>query len=360
MKHVELKCKNCGSELKIDTDGTYFCPYCGSRYEKNQDNIQYVNNNIQNITKNIYSSELGIEEYLENGETFLSLDEWGKAEEAFNKAVDLAPADCRGWFGLVKVYTGDLTMAYPTEYEQYYIKAMRVANDEDRQTMLNIMQDYYQRVKGNLYPYEFPDEINFMDKTLLKRRHRIHKAISDKKIKSYSIFTILLGVALVILGIVAGILIMFLEKDTLTLESNFRINSVEGYRSDYSTQITGKISNRTDEEIDSGELTIFFEVADNDGNEAVLQFNVLADIDEGQTFDVDFSRNTNFDYNHIVNYYYEIDHVRYDFNQLNMIYGIVVLAVFVLVGLIVILIGLRLPNRLEKRNSKIIDRAKSK
>ena len=38
MKHVELKCKNCGSELKIDTDGTYFCPYCGSRYEKNQDN----------------------------------------------------------------------------------------------------------------------------------------------------------------------------------------------------------------------------------------------------------------------------------------------------------------------------------
>ncbi len=350
MEHVELKCKNCGSDLTIQPDGTYICAYCGSKYEKNQDNIQYVNNNIQNITKNIYSNERDIDDYLKNGETFLSLDEWEKAEEAFNKAVDLDPADCRGWFGLVKVYTGDLTMAYPHYYEEPYIKAMRVAGPEDRATMFEIMQDYYKRVKGNLYPYDFPDDINFMDKNVLKRRYRISKPVSDKRINRYSIFTILLGVIFIIIGIAAGLCMMMLPKSNLTLENDFSIKQDNGTNA----HITGVIRNSTGDDVE--DITIVIEVANAQEQVRRIQINI-DEIDENESYRVSADRNIPNGYDRITSVYYMQDNRSIEFNNLTVLNSIIVLGVIAIIGIIVLIIGIRLPNYLEKRNTRIIDRA---
>ena len=55
----------------------------------------------------ISAAEAG--EYIRRGDVLLSLGEFGRAEEAYLRAVELEPADWRGWFGMVKTRTKNFT-----------------------------------------------------------------------------------------------------------------------------------------------------------------------------------------------------------------------------------------------------------
>ena len=209
MSDFELKCKNCGSDL-TKQDDIYVCEHCGTRYEKKEDIIQNIstNNVTQNITKVYTGKNLDVDELLSNGDVFLKLNEYEQAIKSFHRVTELEPSNPSGWFGLVKAYTGNLSLPYAKEYELYYENAMKVANEEQRAIMFDLMQEYYIYVKGNLYGYKFEDpKINFMDEKVCKRKSK--KLISDERTRIYTSITVLLGIIILVCGIIVGLVMMF-------------------------------------------------------------------------------------------------------------------------------------------------------
>jgi len=98
-----IKCPECSKEV---SDKAAICPNCA-----------YPINQPKQVVSDTKQSE--VEDYIKNGEVFLSLKEWDKAYKQFEKATEIAPADWRGWFGLVKVTTFNLTQTF-FEYDDLY------------------------------------------------------------------------------------------------------------------------------------------------------------------------------------------------------------------------------------------------
>ncbi len=148
MSLISTNCTNCGAPIQVDSDSkTGKCEFCGSEFTT-QDivNNYQINNNystVQYVTKNINgSSALEAEEYIKNGDIFISLSDFNKAKEAYSKAIELNPADCFAWFGLVKVATKNFTDLEDITHYNYYAKAKKVASREQREKIDEIYLPY--------------------------------------------------------------------------------------------------------------------------------------------------------------------------------------------------------------------------
>ncbi len=76
------------------------------------------------------------------GDVLLSLGEFGRAEEAYLRAVELEPADWRGWFGMVKTRTKNFTDYENTSHAALYDKARKVAPKEASEAMSRLYEPY--------------------------------------------------------------------------------------------------------------------------------------------------------------------------------------------------------------------------
>lgn len=148
MSLISTKCTNCGATIQVDSDSkTGKCEFCGSEYTT-QDviNNYQINNNyntVQYVTKNINgNSALEAEEYIKNGDIFISLNDFKKANEAYSKAIELNPADCFAWFGLVKVATRNFTDFEDITHYGYYAKAKKVASRKQEEKIDEIYLPY--------------------------------------------------------------------------------------------------------------------------------------------------------------------------------------------------------------------------
>lgn len=113
MALISAKCPHCGADIRVNEGSkSGVCEFCGATFVTQDAVTNYtVNNNyntVQYITKTAASAaEAG--EYIRRGDVLLSLGEFGRAEEAYLRAVELEPADWRGWFGMVKTRTKNFT-----------------------------------------------------------------------------------------------------------------------------------------------------------------------------------------------------------------------------------------------------------
>lgn len=113
MALISAKCPHCGADIRVNEGSkSGVCEFCGATFVTQDAVTNYtVNNNyntVQYITKTAASAaEAG--EYIRRGDVLLSLGEFGRAEEAYLRAVELEPADWRGWFGMVKTRTKNYT-----------------------------------------------------------------------------------------------------------------------------------------------------------------------------------------------------------------------------------------------------------
>ena len=122
MAIITLKCQNCGDNMQVDESREkVFCTSCGT----------------QNL---VVREGMGIDEFLKNGNTFLSIFDFQRAGEAFIKAVEINPADYRGWWGLVAVCTKNFQA--PGYYSEYFNKACMVATEEQVEEMERELTEY--------------------------------------------------------------------------------------------------------------------------------------------------------------------------------------------------------------------------
>ena len=166
MAVITLVCGQCGGQVGLDDTREFgFCNHCGTKILIKQDiihnttnyNTQHTTNQV--INKTIIGKEQNeAEDYIRNGNVFLSLGEDFSADKAFKEAIKLNPADYRGWLGLCLMrekgfglYCQDYfhsvhSDTYLSEAEvdarnkesiekkadSYFEKAIAVANDEQK------------------------------------------------------------------------------------------------------------------------------------------------------------------------------------------------------------------------------------
>jgi len=92
MALVAAKCTECGASIEVDDcKEAGICNFCGTAFiTQKVINQQHI---TKNITKNIFGKKgKSAEEYCDDGETFLKLKDWEKAEEALKKPQHLSHA----------------------------------------------------------------------------------------------------------------------------------------------------------------------------------------------------------------------------------------------------------------------------
>lgn len=146
MALISAKCPHCGADIRVNEGSkSGVCEFCGATFVTQDAVTNYtVNNNyntVQYITKTAASAaEAG--EYIRRGDVLLSLGEFGRAEEAYLRAVELEPADWRGWFGMVKTRTKNFTDYEDTSHAALYDKARKVAPKEASEAMSRLYEPY--------------------------------------------------------------------------------------------------------------------------------------------------------------------------------------------------------------------------
>jgi len=156
MGYIEAECKNCGAQLEINEEkGKGYCPHCGTLFVAEKVKEVYT----QHITKNIYGREkMEADEYIANGDVFLSLEEFQKAKNAFDKAIELKPDDWRGWFGMVKVKTKNFTDYFDETHFSDLQKAHSVADDEEDKIIDQLYEQYKDTRKAVLLKKKLEQE----------------------------------------------------------------------------------------------------------------------------------------------------------------------------------------------------------
>jgi len=144
MALIAAKCTECGAAIEVDdTKDAGICRHCGTAFVTQKVIHNHSTHVTQHITKNFYGQEkASAEGYLENGETFLKLKDWVKAIGAFTQAADTNPNDYRGWFGLVRGETKNLTDVTDERHIAHLNKAVAVASDTEKEIMKGIYATY--------------------------------------------------------------------------------------------------------------------------------------------------------------------------------------------------------------------------
>ncbi|MDR2202479.1 MAG: leucine-rich repeat protein [Clostridiales bacterium] len=149
MAVITLICKQCGGQISLDDSKRFgFCSHCGTKIllQDEINNITYSTQ--QNITKIIHGREkTEAEEFIRNGDIFLTLGETEKAAGAYKKAVEANPGDWRVWFSLVRFYTKNFTDLGDTAHLEHLAKARAVAAGEQKTELEKLYAPYAVSVK---------------------------------------------------------------------------------------------------------------------------------------------------------------------------------------------------------------------
>ncbi len=114
MPIVQAKCTACNGNLEVDSQKeAAVCPFCGTPYivEKAINHFHAASTKIESFHADVVniSAESQLETLVKSGETFMMLNKFSDARRVFDEITRKYPQDYRGWWGLIKVNTENLT-----------------------------------------------------------------------------------------------------------------------------------------------------------------------------------------------------------------------------------------------------------
>lgn len=155
MPLVPAICTQCGANIEVDnTHEAGICKFCGTAFITEK----AINNYMTNITNNIVNknnfaganvvfqnNSESIEKLIENANTLIKLREYNKAKNTYHEITSKYPMDYRGWLGIIRSETEDMTKASQFNHNQiidYFDKANKVANSIEQETVLKQKEKY--------------------------------------------------------------------------------------------------------------------------------------------------------------------------------------------------------------------------
>lgn len=159
MPLITLKCNSCGGDISFDSSKDIgFCPYCGSKFIKENT----INNYTMNITNTFKDANVTIagddvEKVLNTADAFLQLGEYATAKKKYQEIINKYPLEHRGWWGsaLAQMYLlrRDVPIKVPDEgelehslqcyeagcrcVETYYNRALSMCKDDSIRQQIN-------------------------------------------------------------------------------------------------------------------------------------------------------------------------------------------------------------------------------
>jgi len=140
MSFIAAKCTNCGGEIQVNEKSeSGFCMYCGGKI--------IIKEAVQKMKIDGKVQVDGIntaDKLAKNGETFLILEEYEKARKTFKKLSEQFPEDYRGWWGVVRAYTDNLTFSDKLRkmFSQGSYDSLYDCSRSERQELLSLLPHY--------------------------------------------------------------------------------------------------------------------------------------------------------------------------------------------------------------------------
>lgn len=129
MSFITLKCKNCGSNMNLNTEShSATCIHCGSTFLisdlLDEKDIAFT----EKFTPKNLEQKMMAQGALKQGETYLFQAEYEKAELSFKRAIELDEENFKGYLGVVKAKTHNLNyLPENDDYLQYAHYALGLA-----------------------------------------------------------------------------------------------------------------------------------------------------------------------------------------------------------------------------------------
>lgn len=229
---IQIKCQNCGSNINVDNNNhKYVCEHCGAEFilEETVNNFQTVNqyHTTQNIVKHVYGKDvMDATDFIQNADVFVSLGEFGKAEDLYNKAININPADWRGWFGIVKVKTLNFSKIEDKSHLEFLSKAKKVATKEQQLEIEGLYREFSLKVeKERRRKEELQREEYLRRQELLKQQKLVEER--QKKKKKISIISIIIVLAVAIAVLIP--IISHISEADLQARNGLKLEEKEDY-----------------------------------------------------------------------------------------------------------------------------------
>lgn len=197
MSYITLKCKNCGSNMSLNTEShSATCIHCGSTFLLtellDEKDIAFTE---KFSTKNL-EQKMMAQGSIKQGETYLAQAEFEKAEECFKRAIELDENNYRPYLGIVKAKTNNLnSLPDDDDYIQYANYALSTADGDDLVLVKSELAKLYllkkevgrqKKIKKNLQKQE--------------EKYAAHRQDSSKVFSVIAIFILLMFAAFVFIG----------------------------------------------------------------------------------------------------------------------------------------------------------------
>lgn len=133
MSYITLKCKNCGSQMSLNTEShSATCVHCGSTFLLSEILDEKDMAFAEKFTPKNLEKKMMAQGAIKQGETFLYQAEYDKAEASFKRAIDLDDSNYKAYLGVVKAKTHNLNIIPESDdYVQYAHYATSLANDDE-------------------------------------------------------------------------------------------------------------------------------------------------------------------------------------------------------------------------------------
>lgn len=133
MSYITLKCKNCGSNMSLNTESnSATCIHCGSTFLMNEILDEKDMAFASKFTPKNLEKKMMAQGSIKQGETLLYQGEFEKAETAFKRAIDLDDTNFKPYLGVVKAKTHNLNCIPDNDdYIQYAHYAISLADGDD-------------------------------------------------------------------------------------------------------------------------------------------------------------------------------------------------------------------------------------
>jgi hypothetical protein len=214
---IKAKCPFCGVDFEIE-DGKIrsVCSSCGKEVQSSMA-IKYYES-LNNNGAGIEAKEAHGEAYhkvnmlLDEIYGLIDMQEWERAEDKFNEALDLTETDYKVFMAMVAIKTKNYTDLKDQEHKHFINRAIACADSDEKKEIVRIYRPYYQ--KSNLSEEEL--EVYSVEENKMKKQ-RLEKGLKTMipefmaMEKRNKVFLVLFPI-LIVVGIV-GIVFSYLIED---------------------------------------------------------------------------------------------------------------------------------------------------
>lgn len=133
MSYITLKCKNCGSNMSLNTEShSATCIHCGSTFLLNEILDEKDIAFTEKLSPKNLEQKMMAQSSIKQGENYLAQADFEKAEECFKRAIELDENNFKPYIGVVKSKTHNLNILPENDdYIQYANYALDIAEGDD-------------------------------------------------------------------------------------------------------------------------------------------------------------------------------------------------------------------------------------